>query len=173
MKLEIRNFRDKRDYGEFAYIAESDFTFAEDESIPIKKGYVGAVDGGWNYYAGHNEYNQDATLAVINIQSWQNANEIMNVSVALLENNDYELSLLIKGYSECKEFAFMLRDIADKIDPSISDAENQFTQKDKKVDDAPKVNLDTTQLDTAISKADELITKLQTVKWLMDCLNKN
>lgn len=52
-------------------------------------------------------------------------------------------------------------------------AVNQFTQKDNKVDDAPKVNLDTTQLDAAISKADELIAKLKTVKLLMDCLNKD
>lgn len=52
-------------------------------------------------------------------------------------------------------------------------AENQFTQKDNKVDDAPKVNLDITQLDTAIQKADELIAKLKTVKLLMDCLNKD
>ena len=52
-------------------------------------------------------------------------------------------------------------------------AENQFIQKDNKVDAAPKVNLDTTQLDAAISKADELIAKLKTVKLLMDFLNKN
>lgn len=52
-------------------------------------------------------------------------------------------------------------------------ADNQFTQKDNKVDAAPKVNLDTTQLDAAIKKTDELIAKLKTVKLLIDCLNKN
>ena len=48
-------------------------------------------------------------------------------------------------------------------------AENHFPETKKKVDDAPKINLDTKQLDAAISKVDKLITKLKTAQ---DIINK-
>jgi len=43
-------------------------------------------------------------------------------------------------------------------------AENQFATNTKKVDDTPKINLDTKQLDAAIKKTDELISKLKTAQ---------
>ena len=42
-----------------------------------------------------------------------------------------------------------------------------------KFDGVPKVNLNTAQLDAAITKIDELIAKLKTAKLLIDCLNKD
>jgi len=43
-------------------------------------------------------------------------------------------------------------------------ATNQFPECKKKVDDVPKINLDTKQLDAAIKKTDELISKLKTAQ---------
>lgn len=39
--------------------------------------------------------------------------------------------------------------------------ENKKAAENKKVDDVPKINLDTKQLDAAIKKTDELISKLK------------
>ena len=47
--------------------------------------------------------------------------------------------------------------------------ENKKAAENKKVDNVPKINLDTKQLDAAISKVDKLITKL---KIAQDMINK-
>ena len=89
-----------------------------------------------------------------------------------LDTTDYE-----KAISDADEivndnwtnFIRIYRNERQKYCENTKAAENQFATNTKKVDDTPKINLNTEQLDAAISKVDKLITKL---KIAQDMINK-
>ena len=84
-----------------------------------------------------------------------------------LDTTDYE-----KAISDADEivndnwtnFIRIYRNERKKYCENKKAAENHFPETKKKVDDTPKINLDTKQLDAAIKKTDELISKLKTAQ---------
>ncbi len=80
--------------------------------------------------------------------------------------SDIDKNPLYYDSESWKEFAKIYRTERQKYIDSHS------AQSDKTPDTAPKVNLDTSDLDAAIAKVDELIAKLKTAQLLIVYLNK-